>query len=76
MSTNYWQEDLETMNREKLRELQLERLKKTVTIAVNAPFYKEVFHKLGITADAIRSVEDISKLPFTNKADMREHYPF
>ncbi|KAA6332222.1 Phenylacetate-coenzyme A ligase, partial [termite gut metagenome] len=76
MNTNYWQEDLETMTREKLRELQLERLKKTITIAANAPFYREVFNKSGITADAIRSVEDISKLPFTNKADMREHYPF
>ncbi|KAA6332216.1 Phenylacetate-coenzyme A ligase, partial [termite gut metagenome] len=76
MNTNYWQEDLETMSREKLRELQLRRLKKTITVAVNTPFYTRIFDKHGITADSIRSVEDIGKLPFTNKADMREHYPF
>ncbi|MDR2859746.1 MAG: phenylacetate--CoA ligase [Mediterranea sp.] len=76
MNTNYWEEGIETMSREQLREFQFVRLKKTVTIAANAPFYKEVFKKHGITADTIRSMEDIGKLPFTNKADMRKHYPF
>ncbi|KAA6305871.1 Phenylacetate-coenzyme A ligase, partial [termite gut metagenome] len=59
-----------------MREFKFVRLKKTVTIAANAPFYKEVFKRHGITADTIRSMEDIGKLPFTNKADMRKHYPF
>ena len=76
MNTNYWEEDIETMSRENLEQLQLQRLKKTIDIASNAPFYKEVFTKNGITADGINSVEDIRKIPFTTKADMRANYPF
>ena len=45
MSTQYWEEELETMSREKLQELQLQRLKKTINIAANAPYYKDVFSK-------------------------------
>ena len=76
MNTQYWEEELETMSREKLQELQLRRLKKTINIAANSPYYKEVFSKHGITADSIQSLDDIRKLPFTTKADMRAHYPF
>ena len=76
MSTQYWEEEIETMSREKLRELQLQRLKKTISIAANAPYYKEVFSKHGITSDSIQSLDDIRKVPFTTKADMRAHYPF
>ena len=52
MNTQYWEEELETMSREKLQELQLRRLKKTINIAANSPYYKEVFSKHGITADS------------------------
>ena len=45
MNTQYWEEELETMSREKLQELQLRRLKKTINIAANSPYYKEVFSK-------------------------------
>lgn len=76
MSTQYWEEELETMSREKLQELQLQRLKKTINIAANAPYYKDVFSKHGITADSIQSLDDIRKVPFTTKSDMRAHYPF
>ena len=76
MSTQYGEEEIETMSREKLRELQLQRLKKTISIAANAPYYKEVFSKHGITSDSIQSLDDIRKVPFTTKADMRAHYPF
>ena len=48
MSTQYWEEEIETMSREKLQELQLQRLKKTINIAANSPYYKEVFSKNGI----------------------------
>ena len=71
MNDKYWEEEIETMPREKLRELQLQRLKKTIGIAANSPYYKQVFQEHGITADSIRSVEDIRKIPFTTKADMR-----
>ena len=46
MSTQYWEEEIETMSREKLQELQLQRLKKTINIAANSPYYKEVFDLL------------------------------
>ncbi|MEG1562446.1 MAG: phenylacetate--CoA ligase [Bacteroides sp.] len=73
---SYWEEEIETLSREKLRQLQLQRLKKTVAIAANAPYYKEVFAKHQLTADSIQTLDDIRKLPFTTKADMRANYPF
>ena len=76
MNDKYWEERIEVMPREQLRELQLQRLKKTVQIAANSPFYKEVFREHGITPDSIRTLEDIRKIPFTTKADMRANYPF
>lgn len=72
----YWEEEIETMSREKLNELQLQRLKKTINIASNSPYYKKAFTQHGINADSIQSLEDIKKIPFTTKADMRKNYPF
>ena len=55
----YWQKDIETMNRKDLEKLQLERLKKTIEAAGNSPFYKKVLAENGITADSIgRFAED------------------
>ena len=76
MNTKYWEEEIETMSRKKLQELQLQRLKKTINIAANAPYYKKVFQEHGITPESIQSLDDIRKLPFTTKADMRANYPF
>lgn len=76
MNSLYWEEELETISPQDLKELQLKRLKETISVAVNAPYYKEVFEKHGITADTIQSLEDIQKLPFTTKTDMRNNYPF
>ena len=76
MTEQYWEENIETLSREELRKLQLERLKKTMRIASHSPYYKEVFRQCHITDDTIKSVDDIQKLPFTTKADMRAHYPF
>ena len=76
MNNKYWEEEIETMSREKLQELQLQRLKKTINIAANSPYYKKVFQEHNITADSIQSLEDIRKIPFTTKADMRATYPF
>lgn len=72
----YWQKDIETMEREQLQELQLKRLKETVKLAVNSPFYKEVFEKNGLTPDSIQTLDDLQKIPFTTKNDLRTHYPF
>ena len=76
MNSKYWEEEIETMSREKLQELQLQRLKKTIGIAAHSPYYQKVFQEHGITADSIRTLDDIRKIPFTTKADMRACYPF
>ena len=64
------------MPEEALRQLQLERLQKTVRHCMNSPFYQEKFAELGITPDDIKTIDDVRKLPFTTKDDLREHYPF
>lgn len=73
---SYWEEEIETAKREKLQTLQLERLKKTVAIAAHSPFYKKVFEENRITSESIRSLEDLKKIPFTTKTQMRENYPY
>lgn len=64
------------MPREELEALQLERLKATVKRCLNTEFYQEKFAELGITADDIKTLDDVRKLPFTTKDDLRSHYPF
>ncbi|WP_221568220.1 phenylacetate--CoA ligase PaaK [Alkalihalobacillus sp. TS-13] len=67
----------ETMNTQDKEKLQLERLQKTVQVVYeNVPFYKEKFAENNITPEQIRSLEDLKKLPFTKKQDLRDHYPF
>lgn len=69
--------DVETISREEMKALQLEKLKKTVDHAVqNVPFYREAFEQYHITPEDVRSLDDISHLPFTVKKDLRNHYPF
>ncbi len=72
----YWEKEIETMPRKKLKELQVQRLRKTISIAANSPYYRKAFQEHGITENSIHHVEDIRKLPFTTKADMRANYPF
>jgi phenylacetate-CoA ligase len=72
-----WNVEAETMPRAELGKLQLERLKKLVAyVTANVPFYRNLYAKAGVSADDIQSLEDISKLPFTHKQDLRDHYPF
>ncbi len=67
----------ETMGVEEKERLQLERLKKTAqTVYEKVPFYKKKFEDSNITPDQINSLEDLKKLPFTKKQDLRDHYPF
>ena len=67
----------ETLPRHKLSELQTQRLQDTVArVYANVPFYQRKFAELGITPADITSIEDISKLPFTKKQDLRDNYPF
>ncbi len=72
----YWQAELETMPRAQLEQLQAEKLRQTITICLQSPFYKRVLGERGITADSIKTVDDVRKLPFTTKQDLRDNYPF
>ncbi|MEG1544664.1 MAG: phenylacetate--CoA ligase, partial [Tannerellaceae bacterium] len=72
----YWQKEIETMNREDLTKLQTERLKKTIELAGHSPFYQRVFKENQITPDSIQSLDDLKKIPFTTKDDLRSNYPF
>ncbi len=72
-----WNEEFETMPRPELEKVQVERLKKVVAwVTEKVPFYKELYAEAGVSADDIESLEDIAKLPFTNKQDLRDRYPF
>ena len=66
----------ETMTRQEIEQLQLERLKDTVRRCMNSPFYKEKFEEMHLSPDDIQSLDDVQKLPFTTKQDLRDHYPF
>ena len=73
---DYWQEEFETINRQDLEKLQLTRLRQTVERAGNSPFYQKVFAEHHLSADTLRSLEDLKKFPFTTKDDLRNWYPF
>lgn len=73
----YYQPEIETMSREDLQALQLERLQALVKrVYEKIPFYKKSFDKAGINPADIKSLSDLTKLPFTVKQDMRDAYPF
>ena len=72
-----WNEKIETMSHEQMREIQLEKLKETVTRTYNAvPFYKKKFDEIGLRPEDIQTLEDLAKVPFTNKSDLRDNYPY
>ena len=64
------------MTREQISALQLERLQATVRHCMNSPFYKQRFEEIGLKPEDIKSLDDIRKIPFTTKADLRDTYPF
>ncbi len=71
-----WSPEYETMPRESLEQLQVERLKSLVArVYEKVPFYRNAFKERGVTADSIKSVADIGRLPFTSKQDFRDNYP-
>ena len=73
---NYYQPEYETMPAEQLRELQSERLRAQIKhVYANVPHYRKLMDEKGVTPDDIQSVDDLKKLPFISKADLRECYP-
>jgi phenylacetate-CoA ligase len=72
-----WNEYHECMDRQQLAALQGERLREMVErIYFNVPFYRNKLQEMGIEPGDIRSIEDLRKLPFTTKQDLRDNYPF
>ncbi len=72
-----YNEEFETLPRPALEALQLKRLNDTLSrVYANVPFYKQSFDKAGIRPDSVTSLEDLQKLPFTYKQDMRDSYPY
>ncbi len=72
-----FQKDIETMPRKKIEELQLERLRWLVKYCSdNIPFYNKRLSEAGVTADKIKTLSDIEYIPYTNKSDIRDNYPF
>jgi len=73
----YWNEAKECMKRDELQALQLERLQQMVTrIYHDVPFYRNEFQKLGIEPEDVKSLADLTMLPFTTKQDLRDNYPY
>ncbi len=72
-----WNPAVETADRTEIQAIQLQKLKETVKhVCENVPFYKSRLDETGINADAVGSLEDLIKIPFTVKQDMRDHYPY
>ena len=72
----FWNKKMETLGARELSRLQLKRLKKTVQDVQNIEFYRKKFAEHGIRTSDIRTLEDVSRLPFTKKQDLRSGYPF
>ena len=77
MEKRYFQPDVETMPVEELKKLQSEKLVKQVKhVYENVPYYRDLMDKKGVTPDDIHGIEDLYKLPFLTKADLRDAYPY
>lgn len=75
--TMFFQKDIETMPRKSIEKIQLERLKWLVDYCSrNVKFYHDRLERAGVTADKIKSLEDIQYIPYTTKEDIRDNYPF
>lgn len=73
----YWNEEIECMPREQMKKLQDERLAAQVKhVWDNVPYYRKMMEEKGVTPDDVKSTDDLHKLPFLTKADLREAYPY
>jgi len=73
----YYQEDIETASPERIREIQNEKIVRQVRhVWDHVPYYRHLMEEKGVTPEDIRSVDDIPKLPFLSKADLRDAYPY
>lgn len=78
MPVEFWEPRVENMKREELKRLQLKRLKAQLRrVYDNSPFYRRRFKEAGVTPDDLKTLDDLSKFPFTTKDDLRKYgYPY
>ena len=77
MARNYYQKEIETMSREEMKKLQSEKLVKQVKhVYENVPYYRDLMDKKGVKPEDIQGIDDLHKLPFLSKADLRDAYPY
>lgn len=77
MQGNYFEPEIECASREVLHYIQSQKLVKMVENCYNKiPLYKKKFDEMGLLPGDIKSIDDVSKLPFTYKTDLRDNYPF
>ena len=77
MEERYYQKDIETMSREDMRAMQSEKLCRQVKhVYDNVPYYRDLMDKKGVRPEDIGGIDDLYKLPFLSKADLREAYPY
>ena len=75
--SNYYQPEIETASPEQIRAIQNEKLVKQVKhVYENVKYYRDLMDKKGVTPDDIKSIDDLHKLPFLTKADLRDAYPY
>lgn len=72
----YFNPELETMSRAEIEALQLKRLQQTVAHCMNSPFYKQRLEAAHVRPEDIKSLDDLQRIPFTTKQDLRDTYPF
>ncbi|MBR5240185.1 MAG: phenylacetate--CoA ligase, partial [Clostridia bacterium] len=77
MAQNYYQKEIETMPVEDMKKLQSEKLVKQVKhVYENVPYYRNLMDEKGVKPEDIKGIEDLHKLPFLTKADLRDAYPY
>ena len=77
MAQKYYQKEIETMSREDMKKLQSEKLVKQVKhVYENVPYYRDLMDKKGVKPEDIQGIDDLHKLPFLSKADLRDAYPY
>jgi len=77
LAEHYFQKEIETAPVEEIKKIQIEKLVKQVRrVYDNVPYYRKKMEEKGVTPDDIKSVDDLHKLPFLSKADLRDAYPY
>ncbi|MBQ9921723.1 MAG: phenylacetate--CoA ligase [Clostridia bacterium] len=77
MAQNYYQKEIETMSREDMKKLQSEKLVKQVKhVYENVEYYRNLMDEKGVKPEDIKGIDDLYKLPFLTKADLRDAYPY